>query len=248
MVLAMSRPASLNAMTPHGLALRAFFGGESSAQLIVRRDDGLEIPLPVSHFFRPPAEFSPIETAALEHCQGRVLDIGAGTGLHSIVLLARGRAVTAIDIDPHAVRIMTQRGLPDVHCADVFQFQGGPFDTLLMLGHGIGMVGDLAGLKRFLTHARQLTRDGGQLLADSQDVRRTSERRHLAYHEANRRAGRYFGVTRLRFEYQGQIGPYCGWLHVDPQTLREQAEPLGWDCDVLLEQDSGDYLACLTRQ
>ncbi|UCC73980.1 MAG: class I SAM-dependent methyltransferase [Gemmatimonadota bacterium] len=235
-----------HAMIPHGLALLAYFDGEASAQLVIRRDDGFEASLPASHFFRQPAQFSPIEVAALERCRGAVLDIGAGTGLHSLDLLSQGRAVTAIDISPQAVEVMARRGVPDVHCADIFHFQGGPFDTLLMLGHGIGIVEDLQGLSRFLAHACKLTRSGGRLLLDSQDVRKTDDPHHLAYHEANRRAGEYIGATRLQFEYAGQAGPYCGWLHVDPQTLREQAEPAGWECEIVLEQESGDYLACLT--
>lgn len=234
-------------MTPHGRALRAYFDGEVSARLVVRRDDGYEVCLPASHFFREASEFSPIEIAALERCRGHVLDVGAGSGLHSLVLLSGGRTVTAIDISSHAVEIMVQRGIPDVRCADIFQFRGGPFDTLLMLGHGIGIVEDLQGLSRFLSHAGELTRPGGQLLLDSLDVRQTDDPRHLAYQEANRRAGRYLGVTRLQFEYAGESGPYCGWLHVDPQTLREHSEPGGWGCEIVLQQDGGDYLACLTR-
>jgi 2-polyprenyl-3-methyl-5-hydroxy-6-metoxy-1,4-benzoquinol methylase len=103
-----------NAMTPHGLALVAYFQGDSTAQLIIRRDDGVEDLLPVSHFFRSPPEFSPIEVAALKRCQGHVLDIGAGTGLHSLVLQSKGLTVTAIDISPEAVEIMVQRGVRNV--------------------------------------------------------------------------------------------------------------------------------------
>ena len=136
--------------------------------------------------------------------------------------------------------------MPDVHCADIFDFQEEPFDTLLMLGHGIGIVEDLQGLSRFLAHARRLTRAGGHLLLDSLDVRQTDDPKHLAYHEANRRTGRYFGEIRLQLEYAGQTGPYCGWLHVDPEILRKQGELAGWQCETILELDSGGYLAGLT--
>jgi SAM-dependent methyltransferase len=234
------------AMAPYGLALLDCFQGNSEARVIVRRDDDLEVPLPARHFFRSPTEFSAIEVAALGLCQGHVLDIGAGTGLHSLALVSQGRPVTAVDISPEAVEIMVQRGVPDVHCFDIFDFEGGPFDTLLMLGHGIGIVEDLEGLSRLLHHARQLTRGGGQLLLDSQDVRQTDDPRHLAYHDANRRAKRYIGETRLRFEYKGQTGPYCGWLHVDLQTLRDHAHAAGWNCARVLEGEGGDYLARLT--
>lgn len=233
-------------MIPYGLALRAYHRRQSEAHLVVRRDDGFEVPLPVSHFFRPPSEFSPVELAALERCWGHVLDIGAGSGLHSLALQAEGIAVTAIDISPEAAEVMTQRGVRDVCCGDILDFFGGPFDTLLMLGHGIGIVEDLAGLDRLLAHSRTLVRDSGQLLLHSLDVRQTDDPQNLAYHESLRNAGRYIGEIRLQMEYEADVGPYCGWLHVDPQTLREQAEPAGWGCETILTQEGGDYLARLT--
>ena len=235
-------------MAPFGLALLAYFRGETSTQFNIRCDDGFEDPLPVSRFFRSPAEFTPIEVGAIERCQGHVLDIGAGTGLHSLALQSQGKSVTAIDISPQAVEILTQRGVANVRCVDVFDFEEGPFDTLLMLDHGIGMVEDVPGLARFLVHAHRLTSTDGQILLHSLDVSETHDPRHLAYHEANRRAGRYIGEIRLQFEYRGQVGPYCGWLYVDPQTLCAKAEQGGWECQIVLEQDSGDYLARLTHQ
>jgi SAM-dependent methyltransferase len=235
------------AMEPHGAALLAYWEGDPRAELILRREDGQEGRLPVSHFFRPPSAFTPLEQTALEHCRGHVLDVGAGTGLHSLVLQERGLRVTAIDVSCQAVQIMAQRGVVDVHGADLFHFTGGPFDTVLMVGHGIGMVETLVGLDRFIAHARGLLSDGGQVLLDSLDVRATDDPRNLAYQEANRRAGRYIGEIRLQFEYRGQKGPWCGWLHVDAATLKEHAEKAGWTSEVIRAEDSGDYLARLTK-
>ena len=232
-------------MTPQGLALKAYFEGDKEARLTVRRDDGVEYALPVSHFFRAPAEFTPLETAALARCRGRVLDIGAGSGLHSLALQERGQAVTALEISPEAVEVMARRGVRDARCADIFQFQGGPFDTLLMLGHGIGITENLAGLECFLERARRLLAPGGRLLLDSTDVRRTDDPRHLAYHEANRKAGRYVGEIRIQLEFAGRSGPHCGWLHVDPETLADRAAHAGWPCEVILEEPGWGYLACL---
>lgn len=234
-------------MAPHGRALHAYFTGEFAAQLIVRRDDGVEDSLPVRHFFRPPSEFTAIELAALERCRGRVLDIGAGTGMHSLHLQSQGLTVTGIDISPQAVSIMAQRGVVDVQCVDIFQFHDGPYDTMLLLGHGIGMVENLSGLKRFLAHAQGLLSEDGQLLVHSVDVRHTNDPRHLAYHEANRRRRRYIGEIRVQFEYEGESGPYCGWLHVDPQMLQRQAERGGWRSEIIVEGEGGEYLAGLAR-
>jgi SAM-dependent methyltransferase len=234
-------------MEPHGMAMSAFFDGDTNAELSVRRDDGLEDTIPVSRFFRDPSEFTPIENAALDLCRGPVLDVGAGSGLHSLVLQEKGVPVTSIDIIPHAVEIMKQRGVKDAHCANIFEFQGGPYNTILLLGRGIGMVETIAGLDRFLAHAEGLVFADGLVLLDSLDVRVTDDPSHLAYHEANRKAGRYVGESRLQFHFQGKKGANCCWLHVDSDTLKERAEAASWLCDVILQEETGDYLAKLTR-
>lgn len=234
-------------MDPLGSALLAYLEGDLDAAVIIRRDDGLEDTLPVGHFFRRPSQFTRIEQAAIDLCAGHVLDAGAGSGLHSLALQERNLPVTAVDISPRAVAVMTRRGVKDVHCADVFDFHGGPFDTILLMGHGIGVVETIAGLDRFLAHLRGLLSERGQVLLDSQDVRLTDNPRHLAYHEANRQAGRYAGEIRLQVGFQGNLGPPCGWLHVDAETLGQRAESAAWRCEVVLQEQGGHYLAKLTR-
>jgi 2-polyprenyl-3-methyl-5-hydroxy-6-metoxy-1,4-benzoquinol methylase len=234
------------AMEPYGQSLLDFFNGDISAKVVVHRDDGFADDLPASVFFRKPSDFSPLEQTAMTLCRGYVLDIGAGTGCHSLALQDRRIRVLAIDVSPHAIEIMTKRGVKECQHVDVFEFHEGPFDTLLMMMHGIGMVEDLFGLDRFLCHAHKLLKPDGRIVFDSLDVRCTGDPRHLAYQEANRRAGRYFGQIRMRFEHKGQIGPFFGWLHVDPETLIDHAERIGWSCQVVCREDGGDYLAQLT--
>jgi SAM-dependent methyltransferase len=234
-------------MAPYGEALRAFYGGEREATILVRRDDGLELPLPVSHFFRAESEFTRLERLALGACRGPVLDVGAGTGIHSLALQTRGVEVRALDISPVAVEIMARRGVKEVCCQDVLLYQDGPFRTLLLLGHGVGMTGDLSGLGRFLVRATSLLGEEGCLLLDSVDVSRSIDPRHRSYQEANRRAGRYVGETRIQFEFEGRRGPFLPWLHVTPETLRERALSSGLRLDVLAEGEGGEYLARLSR-
>ena len=236
------------AMEPFGNALVAYFEGDTGAEVVVRRDDGLAAPIPVSHFFRDESGFTEIEKNAIMLCKGHILDIGAGTGLHSIVMQRKGCQVTAIDISPQAAGIMKLIGVKDVRYADVFEFDGGPFDTLLMLGHGIGMAESMVGLDRFLSKARTLLTDGGQVIMDSLDVRMTDSPANLAYHEANRQAGRYVGEIRIQFEFRGMNGPFCGWLQVDDETLSQHAGMWGWQCEIIQRGDTGDYLARLNRK
>lgn len=234
------------AMDPFGQSLWGFFSGDSNAECTVYRDDGYRGGLSAAPFFRTPADFSPIERKAIELCRGRILDIGAGAGCHSLALQQRDLEVLAIDVCPLAIEIMIERGVRCVQAIDVFEFQEGGFDTLLMLMHGVGLVQDLAGLDVFLDHAHRLITPGGQILADSLDVRRTDEAEHRAYQDANRRSGRYFGEVRMRFGYGGQLGPLFGWLHVDPDTFAEHARRAGWHFQADCQTAEGDYLAILT--
>jgi SAM-dependent methyltransferase len=228
-----------------------YFQGDASASIVLHRDDGLRSDLPMAPFFESPADSDTprarLERTALDLCRGRVLDIGAGAGRHSLILQERGLDVSAIDVVAYSVEIMRQRGVREVHHADIWQYSGGPYDTLLMMMHGIGMVGTMAGLDRFLRHARGLVRRGGQIVLDSMDVRHTDEPAHRAYHEANRRMGRYEGEIRMRFEYRGQMGTPVGWLHVDFETLAEHATAAGWASRQVQALDNGDYVAQLAR-
>ena len=236
-----------HAMEPFGAALLAWFEGHAISELVVRRDDGTESPLPVGYFFREQADFTPLEMEALSLCRGHVLDVGAGTGLHSKALQSKEIPVTAIDISPQAVAIMKQRCVKDVYLADIFEFRDRRFDTILMLGHGIGMVETMAGLDRFLVNSSALLTIDGQMLLDSLDVRITDDPANLAYHESNRKAGRCIGEIRMQFEFQGKRGPFCGWLQVDADTLRDHAVSAGWNCEIVCRESNGNYLARLSR-
>jgi 2-polyprenyl-3-methyl-5-hydroxy-6-metoxy-1,4-benzoquinol methylase len=233
------------AMRPFGLSLLDYFRGNKLAVMSIVRDDGLVTPLPASGFFRDPREFN-IESIALGLARGRVLDVGAGTGIHSKYLQDKGVIVCAIDVLPEAVHVMRERGLRDVRQADVMSFEGDKFDTILMMGHGIGVVETIQGLDRFLACANGLLMPGGQILLTSVDVRCSTEPKDLAYQQQNIESSHYFGEIRMRFTYGDITGPICGWLHVDAQTLTEHARQFGWSCQLTCQQEDGNYLARLS--
>ncbi len=234
-----------DAMKPFGLALLDYYRGDKMATLTAVRDDGWRELLPVGTFFRAPEELE-IERVALQMACGRVLDAGAGTGIHSKFLQDKGLAVCAIDILPQTIQIMQEQKLRDVRLADILSLSGEPFDTIIMLGHGIGMVENIGGLNHFLTHARKLVNSGGQILLTSLDVRVSSNPRNLAYHKNNTELGRYVGEIRMQFQYKDVTGPLFGWLHIDPETLKERSREFGWRCEVIRKQEDGSYLAKLS--
>ena len=240
---------SQNAMEPYGKGLLAYWEGDKTAEIFFLLDDshGDSRPIPISNFFRDETEFTPIEQTALDLCKGFILDVGAGTGLFSLPLQAKGLAVTAIDIDPNAVKIMKARGVKDVDQVDVFEFWGGPYDTILLMGHGIGMVQTIDGLDRFLHIIRDLLAADGQVLLDSLDVRNTDNPDYLAYHQSNREAGRYIGEVHMQIKFHDEIGELGGWMNVDPETLVKHAASARWDCEIVVQEESGEYLAQLKK-
>jgi SAM-dependent methyltransferase len=236
------------AWRPHGAALLDYFKGETAAKVVVHGDDGETETVPIRVFYRGPADFSALEEAALDLCQGRVLDAGAGSGCHSLVLQEQGLSVCAIDIAPEAVEVMRKRGVRDARGADIFSFEAEPFDTILLMMNGIGVVGDLAGLDRFLASVGRLLRPDGQILLDSYDPGWTEDPDKGAAPGVRRRPGRFVGEMRFQLEYKGAMGPPLEWLFVDSETLADRAGRAGWSCEVLWQEEEGHYLARLTRR
>ncbi|MFC2035074.1 class I SAM-dependent methyltransferase [Chloroflexota bacterium] len=233
------------AMKPYGLALLDYHNGNHSATYTTYRDDDWKTELPVSLFFRQAQDLK-LEKIALDLCRGNVLDVGAGTGIHSLFLQDKGLQVCAIDVSSEAVQIMQERGVVDVWQDDVLSFENEQFDTILMMGHGIGVVEDINGLIQFLDHVISLLNLDGQVLLTSLDVQVTDNPMHLRYQEQNLEAGRYFGEIRMQFKYGNSEGPLFGWLHVDPETLGDYALRVNLNCEVIEEQGDGNYLARLT--
>ncbi|HEY9620932.1 MAG TPA: class I SAM-dependent methyltransferase [Crinalium sp.] len=227
-----------DAYNPHGAALMDCFRGDTSAILICYQD-GVRDDVPASFWLREAID--PLETLALELCRGHVLDVGAGAGLHSLELQRRGIEVTAIDVAPECVTIMRERGVRNAEVADLYEFEGGPFDTIACLCNGLDKVGRLTDLPRFLDRMRQLLAPGGQLIADSFDVRIGADESCLADLARKTEAGRYFGELDLRFEYKGQSGAPFSVLQVDYETLAQIAGQNGWHCD-LIKRVGAHYL------
>ena len=235
------------AMRPLGLAIKDFYAGDNTAEVKLYRDDGTVNNLAISAFFRGATDFQ-LDKIALDNCRGRILDVGAGVGIHSLYLQKNGLSVWAMDVSPEACQVMRQRGIKKVKCASFADFQAEPFDTLLILGRSICMVETLDGLHDFLVDARRLVENGGQILLNSLDVTRTKDPQNIAYHQANKQAGRYFGEIRVHLEYKETKGPAVGMLHVDQATLSRYAADAGWTFDVLLQEQDGNYLAVLVKK
>lgn len=230
---------------PMGAAIADFYRTGRAARLRVLSSMFDEDELPVATLFRNESEMPVLEQKALKLACGKVLDVGAGSGCHALVLQQRGCAVTAIDISPNAVEIERLRGVADAQCLNFFDpsFVGN-YDTLLFLMNGIGIVGRLSRLPEFFMRAKQLLTPGGQILLDSSDLRYVYEDEDGAW-DIDLNAA-YYGEVDFQMKYRKIVGQPFDWLYIDFDTLAGYAAENGFRAEKIADGTHYDYLARLT--
>ncbi len=142
---------------------------------------------------------------------------------------------------------MKARGVRDARCTSWQQFEEEQFDTMLLLMHGIGVVGDLTGLREFLEHAKKLLAVGSQLLFDSADLAETFAAEGMDLSEIESPDDGYHGEVWFDLEFDGLRGEEYPWLFVDPQTLSTVAAEANFSSEVIAHGSRGSYLARLVR-
>ncbi|MCY3700092.1 MAG: class I SAM-dependent methyltransferase [Gemmatimonadetes bacterium] len=183
------------------------------------------------------------ERQAVELCRGRVLDLGAGAGPHTLALEALGFSVVAVEGSAEVARLLRQRGAASVLHADFRHWWRPGFDTVLMLMNGLGPVGTVAGLDRFLAHAHRFLSPGGQILVDGAEAVLRGPTATAGWPPA----GGYPGQAWIELSHAGRVGRPFRELYIDPETLTRHAARAGWRLEVAFEGGDGVYLARLTR-
>ncbi len=230
----------------YGKALIDYANGKKDGQLKVHCSISETEILDVAVFNRSPDDMPQIEKHALRLCEGKVLDIGAGAGIHSLYLQEKGLDVTALDISAGAVEAMKINGIKNAVHSDFFDFKGQKFDTLLFLMNGIGVPGRLERFPEFFEKIRELLTDGGQVIFDSSDLVYMYEEEDGSYlFDLN--AG-YYGELEYRMDYEGEEGEPFRWIFVDYQTMAGLADMNGFNCECLEEDDHYHYLARITKK
>lgn len=187
--------------------------------------------------FRTPPQMDELELLAMDRCKGRVLDVGAGSGCHSLYLQETGKDVDSLDISPGCVEVMRRRKLKQVYHRDLFTHTQRKYDTILMLMNGLGIAGTVNGLGTLLNHLKTLLSEGGEIIADSTDLRPLIQDEN----QFDQFDG-YFGETEFVMHYRGIESKPFPWLYVDFTTLREVADSHGFLCRQLLEMEDSRYL------
>jgi SAM-dependent methyltransferase len=181
--------------------------------------------------------------------RGDVLDVGCGPGRAALHLQARGHRVTAIDHSPLTVLVAGERGVRDCRVLSLDEVGPGlgPFQTVVMLGNGFGLLRSRHAAPRLLRRLAAVTTPDARVLASSLDVYQTSDPVHLAYHARNRARGRMSGQLRVRIRHRHYATPWYDFLMVSRAEMAELAEAGGWR----LERTLGDrpyYVGVLARR
>ena len=229
---------------PMGAAIYDYHRNGKADTLVVRSSMFDDDEIPVADLFRSLEDMPRLEQVALEKAQGRILDVGAGSGCHSLALLKMGKTATAVDISPLSVQVMLERGVPARQVNFYDPSFDEKFDTVLMLMNGTGIIGNLDNIGKFFERLKEVLAPDGCVLIDSSDLRYLFEEEDGSL--MIDLADDYYGQLDYQMQYKSVVGEPFDWLYLDFNTLAYYAEENGFKAEVVAEGDHYDYLARLT--
>lgn len=231
---------------PMGWAIADYYKNSVAGRLRVFSSMFDEDDMSVEGLFRTYEEMPEIEQVALEKSSGRILDVGAGSGCHSLALQEMGKEVCAIDISPRSVEVMKLSGVKDARLVNLYNPDfDEKFDTILMLMNGTGIVGTLDNMPCFFQSIDRLLANGGQVLVDSSDLIYLYENEDGSVDIDL--SARYYGEVDFQMQYKNMKGEAFDWLYVDFETLSHYADQNGFAAELVAQGEHYDYLARLKR-
>lgn len=229
-----------------GQAIQDYFHDENPEDLQTETSISELDELPVEYLFRDFEEMNKIEQKALKLSQGKVLDIGAGAGSHSLYLQDEMNLdVTALDISPKSIEVCKLRGIRKAVAQNMLEYSDETFDTILLLMNGTGIFQSLNVIDVYLKKLHSLLNKSGQILIDSTDI--------LYMFDQDEDGGvyipaeGYYGELDYIIHYKGESEDPIKWLYLDFNTLKNAAENNGFKIEKVL-QDEDSYLAKLTKK
>lgn len=226
-----------------GQALLDYQNGNYSEDIMTSTNISDEDVLPLPYLFRDLKDMPKLERKALKLCKGSVLDVGCGSGSHSLQLQKKGFKVKAIDISKGAIKVAKQRGVQTTEVKALLD-ETETFDTILLLMNGTGIFQELSQVSKYLSHLKSLLKPSGQILIDSSDIKYMYEDEDGGYW-MDMNAG-YYGELDYFLAYKGEKETAMKWLYLDFETLKLACETIGLKCEFLLEGEHFDYLARLS--
>ncbi len=197
---------------------------------VIERDDGLVEVTSVELHLRPFRRWPAYERRAMRFVRGSVLDVGCGAGRVCLHLQARGRDVVGIDSSPGAIEVCRRRGVRNARVLRLEDVDAslGAFDTVVMYGNNLCLLGSPAKARRLLRRLHALTTERGRIVGSTFDPYGGDDPVHAAYHEQNRRRGKAGGHVRARLRYRDLCSPWFELLFTSVEELESLLAGTGW--------------------
>ncbi|WP_055448210.1 class I SAM-dependent methyltransferase [Lacinutrix mariniflava] len=225
-----------------GKALLDFYNGNASEDIITSTNISGEDILPIDYLFRSYTEMPKLEKDALELAKGDILDVGCGSGSHSLHLQQGGFNVKAIDVSKGAIEVCKKRGVLNAELISLLD-EKETFDTILLLMNGTGIFQSLIALPKYLAHLKSLLNDDGQILIDSTDIKYMYEDEDGGFWQ-DLNSG-YYGELDYYLKYKNEEELPMKWLYLDASTLNTACASVGLRCEIVAKDEHFDYLAKL---
>ena len=227
-----------------GNALLDYYNNNYTEDLITSTNISGEDELPLPYLFRSYSEMPKIEQKALQLTKGKVLDVGCGSGSHSLYLQNKGLDVKAIDISEGAVKVAKQRNVVNVEHKDILE-ETETFDTILLLMNGTGIFQEVSQVSKYLNHLKSLLNPGGQILIDSSDIQYMYEDDDGGlWIDTN---ANYYGELDYFLSYQGDKEEPMKWLYIDFERLQLACKGIGLECEKIMDGEHFDFLVKIIK-
>ncbi len=181
-----------------------------------------------------------------------MLDVGCGAGRVALELQRRGLDVVGLDASPEAARAASLRGVREVwpERLEAVGERLGSFDTLVLFGNNVGIFESPEGVRAALEWLAERCRADTRVLAESTSPHFGGapglDRRYV---RRNVERGLAPGHLRVRYHYDGAVGPWFTWVFLALRELRAASVGTGWRVESVARSGVGDpYVAVLARE
>ena len=223
----------------------AFISGQDC--FIVERDDGcfydgggLRV------YFADYSKWPEREKKALRYIKGKILDIGAGAGRHSLYFQRKGHKVTAIDNSPLCVRVCRERGVKDARCLSIEEtgVLKAKFDTVLLMCNNFGLFGSRKKAKKLLRELYKVTSPEAKIISESYEYQTPFFREYI---KRNLRIGRDPGDFTARIRYGKHCTPWFDYFRATKNEMKEILGETGWKVEKFIGSREQSYIAVIAK-